>query len=80
MLQYNYNLYQNQIEQLETQRKYKYNAAEEEKNEHSGWKSILRAFGAAFGMGSKGFSTGYNVATTWDNAKKPNYNVEVGGN
>lgn len=77
---YNYNLYQNQIEQLETQRKYKYNAAEEEKNEHSGWKSILRAFGAAFGLGSKGLSTGYNVATTWDNAKKPNYNVTVGGN
>jgi len=74
---YNYNLYQNQLNQLETQRDYQYNKAKKEKSYHEGWYNVLNVFSAGLTSGAAGFKTGYNVGTTAFNAKTPDYTTLV---
>ncbi|MBO7733344.1 MAG: hypothetical protein J6S67_12340 [Methanobrevibacter sp.] len=58
---HNYNLYQNQLKQLETTTDYNATKAKYEYEQHSGWNAFWNGV-VAFGTGSaKGFQTGYNT-------------------
>lgn len=59
---YNYNLYQNQLETLKTQRDYNWNAAKKEKEQHEGFNKFINAITAGIGLGAKGTKTGYSLA------------------
>ena len=61
---YNYNLYQNQLETLKTQRDYNWNEARKEKEQHEGFNKFLNAITAGIGLGAKGAKTGYSLADT----------------
>lgn len=72
---YNYNIYELQKQQMQNERDYKWNLANEEKKKHEGFNKFLNAAGSFFGMGSKGFSTGYNIAETAYEGMKYRTNV-----
>lgn len=59
---YNYNLYQNQLQQMQTKKDY-------ELSQHTGANKWLNALGGFFGMGSKGWNAGYNLGETIDEGK-----------
>lgn len=73
---YNYNLYELQKREMKKQRDYQYNALKDEKKKHEGVNKFWNALGSAFGLGSKGFSTGYNVAETVYEGMK--YRTKIG--
>lgn len=73
---YNYNLYENQKQQMQTQYKYQRKNLEEEKKQHEGWNAAINAFTGGLTAGSKGFATGYNVAETVYKGSK--YRTKIG--
>jgi len=73
---YNYNLYENQKQQMQTQYNYQRNSLKEEKKQHEGWNKWLNAFTGGLTAGSKGFATGYNVAETVYEGMK--YRTKIG--
>ena len=80
---FNYNLYKNQTDQLLTKKNYQYTEAQKERDEHAGWEQgswnrFLNATGAFFGMGTKGFQTGYDLTNTIVDGAKPKYKTKVG--
>ena len=66
----NYNLYQNQLQQLEKTKKYQTTELDYEYEKHSGWNSFWNSQIGMLNMGSKGFSTGYNFGDTWSKGMK----------
>ena len=73
---YNYNLYENQKQQMETQYNYQRNNLKKEKEQHEGWNKWLNAFTGGLTAGSKGFATGYNIAETAYEGMK--YRTKIG--
>lgn len=77
---YNYNLYQNSLDQLQA----RYDAQKRQLNkdyaQHSGWNSFWNSFIALNTGSTSGFNTGYNVAETFQNSFKPEYSTTTGGN
>ena len=67
-----YNLYQNRLDTLQTQRDFNAEELNKEWKKHSGWNSFANAFIAFNTMGAKGFSTGYNVGSSFYNASGAN--------
>ena len=61
----NYNLYQNQLEQLKHTMEYQTTELDYEYEKHSGWNSFMNSQIAMLSMGTKGFQTGYNFGDTW---------------
>ena len=66
----NYNLYQNQLEQLKKTMKYQTTELDYEYEKHSGWNSFMNSQISMLSLGSKGFSTGYNFGDTWSKVMK----------
>lgn len=66
----NYNLYQNQLEQLKKTKNYQTTELDYEYEKHSGWNSFMNSQIAMLSMGTKGFSTGYNFGDTWSKGMK----------
>ena len=66
----NYNLYQNQLEQLKKTMKYQTTELDYEYAKHSDWNSFMNSQIAMLSLGSKGFSTGYNFGDTWSKGMK----------
>lgn len=75
----NYNLYKNQQKQLDAEHSYNIDMIDRQWNEHAYWNSGLNAFSSALSLGSKGFSSGYNIGTGIQQGASPNYNKTVGG-
>lgn len=75
----NYNIYQNQLKQMETQHTYNLDKLNKEikKNSPDSFEWWMGAGASLFGMTSQGFSTGYNLGDTIYKGKK--YNTSVGG-
>lgn len=67
----NYNLYQNRLDTLKTNRDYNKQELDREWEKHSGWNSFANAFISFNTMGAKGFSTGYNIGGAFNNASAP---------
>ena len=74
----NYNLYQNQLAQMENT--YKYNKKQLNKviDENTGWNKFGKVMTGALTMGASGFQTGYNLYDTAYKAK--NYKTTLGAN
>lgn len=67
---HNWNLYQNNLKQLKTDRDYDWNQLEYDKGQHTGWNAFWNGFMAFNSQGAKGFSTGYNIGDKWSQASK----------
>lgn len=74
---HNYNLYQNQLEQMALNKGYQYQEANFEQKQHTGINSFMNGLTAFISGGAKGFQTGYNFSNTVYNARK--YNTGIGG-
>ncbi len=61
---HNWNLYQNQLQGLETTKNYQTDLLNKEYEQHSGWNSFWNNMIALHTGAAKGFQTGYNVANT----------------
>ena len=66
----NYNLYQNQLEQLKKTMKYQTTELDYEYAKHSDWNAFMNSQISMLSLGSKGFSTGYNFGDTWSKGMK----------
>ncbi len=75
----NYNLYQNQLNQLKASRDHSKTEVNRDWEEHAGWNSFWNAFISMHTMGAKGFSSGYNVGNSIKNGMKPDYTTSLGG-
>ena len=76
---HNYNLYANNLMQLQNRWAYNNAQLDQQEKEHSGWNSFINSMISFHSMGAKGFSTGYNIGGAFQNAIKPEYGVDVGG-
>lgn len=74
---HNYNLYQNQLDQMALNKGYQYQEANFEQKQHTGINSFMNGLTAFLSGGAKGFQTGYNFSNTVYNARK--YNTGIGG-
>lgn len=78
---YNYNIYQNQMEQMRLTNNYNLDQLNKEikKNSPNSIDFWLNAGTSILTGASNGFQTGYNVGTTYDKIKanKPGYNTKV---
>lgn len=76
---HNFNLYANNLMQLQNAWAYNNAQLDQQEKEHSGWNSFINTMISLHGGAAKGFSTGYNIGSAFQNASKPNYGVNVGG-
>ena len=64
---HNFNLYANNLMQLQNRWAYNNAQLDQQENEHSGWNSFLNFAISLHGGAAKGFNTGYNVGTAFQN-------------
>ena len=69
----NYNLYQNQLEQLKTTNDYNSAALQYTIDSFSGGNAALKVATAAMSQGAVGFQTGYNLGNTIKDSYRKNY-------
>lgn len=66
----NYNIYQNNLKQMENTFNYNKGQLNETINQNKGWNKFWKVATGALTMGASGLQTGYNVYDTWNKAKK----------
>lgn len=66
---YNWNLYQNQLQQMEKQKDMNVWQKQQEIKYHTGWNAAANAGIAFFTGGAKGYQTGYDLYSTYNKAK-----------
>ena len=79
---HNYNLYQNQLKNLETSNDYNMANINYEIGQHSGWNAFWNAFIKLNTGGAQGFTTGYNIGQAFQQGseyKGPDYKTQPGG-
>ena len=76
---HNWNLYANNLMQLQNRWAYNNAQLDQQEKEHSGWNSFINSMIALHGGAAKGFQTGYQIGGAFQNANMPKYGVDVGG-
>ncbi|MBO7735084.1 MAG: hypothetical protein J6S67_21150 [Methanobrevibacter sp.] len=74
---YNWNVYQNQLKQMDSNYKYNMDQLDTEIKRNSGWNRFFKVAGSTLALGVKGAQTGYNLYNMGTNASKYNTGSEA---